>query len=278
MQNRYVGDVGDFLKYGLLNFLFQNQSASPKFKLGVNWYLVPDEKNKADGKYTDYLKPENRFSKKENRFSKKLQECNPKLYRQMNEIVFVKKKRNIAEIEKGNVLPQGTIFYSELIGYDDMSRKAWHQAALEKLEKADVVFLDPDNSIETMKMYSAGKISPKHALFEEIGDYYEREQSVIIYNHKNRQKEEIYQERFKELRRKLESATGKATPIYILRAHRYTVRDFIFLVQRKHKKRMDKLISSFMTTGWKEHLTLLPLDAFLLKLLHNAGGPGITDT
>jgi hypothetical protein len=251
MQNRYVGDVGDFLKYGFLNFLFQNQSASPKFKLGVNWYLVPNEKNKADGKYTDYLKPENRFSKK-------LQECNPKLYRQMKEIVFVKKKRNIAEIEKGNVLPRGTIFYSEPIGYDNMSRTAWHQAALEKLEKVDVVFLDPDNGIETVKMYSAGEISPKHALFQETVDYYERGQSVIIYNHKSRQKEEIYQERFKELKRKLESSPGKAAYIYILRANRYTVRDFVFLVQRKHEKRIKKLISSFMTMEWKEHFTRLP--------------------
>lgn len=251
MQNRYVGDVGDFLKYGLLDFLFQNQSVSPKLKLGVNWYLVPDEKNKADGKYTNYLKPEKRFSKK-------LQECNPKLYRQMNEIVFVKKKRNIAEIEKGNVLPRGTIFYSAPIGYDNTSRKAWHQAALEKLEKTDVVFLDPDNSIETLKMYSAGKISPKHTLFQEIVDYYERGQSVIIYNHKSRQKKEIYLERFKELSRKLESSTGKEAPIYILRARRYTVRDFVFLVQRKHKKLMEKLISSFMTRGWEEHFTPLP--------------------
>ena len=159
MQNRYVGDVGDFLKFGLLNFLFQNQSASPKFKLGVNWYLVPDEKNKADGKYTDYLKPKNRFSKK-------LQECNPKLYRQMNEIVFVKKKRNIAEIEKDNVLPKGTIFYGELLRYDNIPleereriRKEWHSAALKKLRGADVIFLDPDNGIETEKMSSAPKKS-----------------------------------------------------------------------------------------------------------------------
>jgi len=248
MQNRYVGDVGDFLKYGLLNFLFQKQSACPKPKLGVNWYLVPDEKNKADGKYTDYLKPENRFSKR-------LQECNPKLYRQMNEIVFVKKKRNITEIEKGNVLPKRTIFYSEPIGYDNTSRQKRHQEALKKLGKADVVFLDPDNGIETVKMHSAGEISPKHVLFQEIVDYYKRGQSVIIYNHKSMQNEKTYQERFGKLR----SLAGKAATIYILRAHRYTCRDFVFLVQQKHKKLIDELRSSFMTSEWKEHFRCVEL-------------------
>ncbi len=241
MQNCYVGDVGDFLKYGLLNFLFQNQSASPKFKLGVKWYLVPDEKNKADGKYTDYLKPENGFSEK-------LQECNPNLYRQMNEVVFVRKKRSIAEIEKGNVLPRGTIFHSEPIGHDNTSREAWHQAALEGLEKADVVFLDPDNGIETVRAYSARKISPKHALFKEIIDYYERGQSVIIYNHKSHQKEEVYQERFGKLR----NLAGKAADIYILRGHRSTCRDFVFLVQQKHKNLIEELLTNFTKSTWGE--------------------------
>lgn len=37
MQNRYVGDIGDFAKYGLLWAL------SPQKRLGVAWYLYPDE-------------------------------------------------------------------------------------------------------------------------------------------------------------------------------------------------------------------------------------------
>lgn len=51
MQDKYVGDVGDFGKYGLLRALFSN---SP-FKLGVNWCLVEKEDKKNDGKHTAYL-------------------------------------------------------------------------------------------------------------------------------------------------------------------------------------------------------------------------------
>ncbi len=37
MQNRYVGDIGDYAKYSLLRAL------SRGCKLGVSWYLFPDE-------------------------------------------------------------------------------------------------------------------------------------------------------------------------------------------------------------------------------------------
>ena len=58
MQNRYVGDIGDFGKYGLLRSLcgvseILNSHHSPR--LGVVWYLYPDESHDSDGKYTGYL-------------------------------------------------------------------------------------------------------------------------------------------------------------------------------------------------------------------------------
>ena len=45
MQNRYVGDIGDFGKYGLLRALYHGR------QLGVAWYLCPDDvtiRNPAD--------------------------------------------------------------------------------------------------------------------------------------------------------------------------------------------------------------------------------------
>ena len=57
MKNQYVGDIGDYGKYGLLRFL-----AERGIQIGVNWYLTKDEKNKlGDGKFTDYLEQENEW-------------------------------------------------------------------------------------------------------------------------------------------------------------------------------------------------------------------------
>lgn len=43
MQDRYVADVGDFGKYGLLCYLagITCDSNEDKLKLGVIWYLTP---------------------------------------------------------------------------------------------------------------------------------------------------------------------------------------------------------------------------------------------
>ena len=50
MKNQYVGDIGDYGKYGLLRFL-----ASHGIKIGVNWYLTEND-GSTDGKFTTYLK------------------------------------------------------------------------------------------------------------------------------------------------------------------------------------------------------------------------------
>jgi len=58
MQNRYVADIGDYGKYGLLSFICKNTG----LHLGVNWYLVNPEEvgenENSDGNKTQYLKSE----------------------------------------------------------------------------------------------------------------------------------------------------------------------------------------------------------------------------
>ncbi len=45
MQDRYVGDIGDFAKFGLLRYIL---SGLPQLKLGVQWYELPDEAHNTD--------------------------------------------------------------------------------------------------------------------------------------------------------------------------------------------------------------------------------------
>ena len=45
MQNQYVGDIGDFGKYGLLREIFGRPEVPESgcgLRLGVAWYLSPD--------------------------------------------------------------------------------------------------------------------------------------------------------------------------------------------------------------------------------------------
>jgi hypothetical protein len=50
VKNSYVGDIGDFGKYGLLRIL-----GKTGLSLGVVWHLTPDEQEHEDGRFTDYL-------------------------------------------------------------------------------------------------------------------------------------------------------------------------------------------------------------------------------
>ena len=48
MQNRYVADLGDFGKYGLLKYLCRG------LRLGIIWYLVSNESHNSDGRHIRY--------------------------------------------------------------------------------------------------------------------------------------------------------------------------------------------------------------------------------
>lgn len=62
MQDRYAGDLGDFLKFGLLQHLCGGDSNAAALQLGVVWYLVPDECHNDDGKHIAYLQADWRHS------------------------------------------------------------------------------------------------------------------------------------------------------------------------------------------------------------------------
>ena len=95
MQNRYFGDVGDFSKYGMLRVLLKSG-----LKVGINWYLFPDQGHNKDGKHTAYLVND----------THELRNCDVFLYD------FLKKsisgKRHISIIENSELLGS-TIYYSK---------------------------------------------------------------------------------------------------------------------------------------------------------------------
>jgi hypothetical protein len=54
VQDQYFGNVGDFVKFGLLRHLLS--ASKPTSKLGVIWYRTPNGMgNEGDGKHANYL-------------------------------------------------------------------------------------------------------------------------------------------------------------------------------------------------------------------------------
>ena len=80
MQNRYVADVGDFGKFGLLRALagVTGSDDGPRLSIGVVWYRPSKETGPpGDGKKRDYLD-----SSRQQRF----EECDPELFGHLKEI------------------------------------------------------------------------------------------------------------------------------------------------------------------------------------------------
>ena len=132
MQDRYAGDIGDFVKLGLL------RAISPGQRLGVAWYRFPDEDHNRDGRHVSYLeRPEGHAV------------LDPELLGHLRNVV--KDARSIASL-----LPIiGTAAsFDESLDVQGVPahlrrnwRKAWFARALEKLADCNLVFADPDNGI-----------------------------------------------------------------------------------------------------------------------------------
>jgi hypothetical protein len=56
MQNRYVGDIGDYVKLAILRRLAFGRS------LGVAWWLFPNEHHNSDGAHREYLRHRNKWA------------------------------------------------------------------------------------------------------------------------------------------------------------------------------------------------------------------------
>ena len=117
MQNKYVGDVGDFGKHGLLRFLSgmtDPEGPEPRLRVGLIWYMQHDEihgtdkkKINGDGRFTGYLDL--------TRQNMKLYgNCDPELWSKLGHLVG-QDRRCVHCAEEARLLPEDTKFYDALL-------------------------------------------------------------------------------------------------------------------------------------------------------------------
>lgn len=95
MKNQYVGDIGDYGKYGLLRFL-----ARHGIKIGINWYLTEND-DSADGRFTNYLeKPDDRY-------------YDPELYDELRKVAFLTNK-TVQMVEEADLIP-GAVYFNSIL-------------------------------------------------------------------------------------------------------------------------------------------------------------------
>lgn len=241
MQDRYAGDVGDFGKIGMLR-----QLAESSLRIGINWYLTykPKEHSNADGKHIGYLN-NNLF-----------RGCDDPLLGSLHTIA--NGTRSIAALEEANLIPNA-LYYSEILkpGCEkNFNRFTWYRKSLETLSESDIIFCDPDNGLIVKSVSQKSAKSDKYILSDEVISYYQAGKSLIFYNHRCREKEQIYLQRFQPLKQSNELAGAEWRGLKFVRG---TVRDYIFIVQEKHLTAVDTAIKNMMKTNWSNHFSKLDI-------------------
>jgi hypothetical protein len=179
MQNPYTADIGDYGKYMLLNAL-----AGSDLRLAVVWYLNPNVAESGDGKFTSDL---SEAKEKDYRFA------SPNIYDALRKIVR-NGVRQVSRIKKEGILPANTIFSEAPLRYLEFrsaverkkAREDWLLGALNETKEAVLVFVDPDNGLEVKSHARHSKLGAKYAFENEIRAFWERNQSILVYQNVNR--------------------------------------------------------------------------------------------
>jgi len=161
MQDRYVADVGDFGKFQLFRYLFNNDKSPLNGKeLSQIWFMHKGEGEvNNDGRHIDYFE---RMLGTDEYLENSLLD------------VIMRDKREVTELENLKLLKNAKFFYEEVPrALED--RYLWLNTALTFSNKSQIVAVAPDNGI-ALKCNRAEKCFD----FLTLGEHY----SQKVYPHK----------------------------------------------------------------------------------------------
>lgn len=260
MQDRYAGDLGDFLKLGLLRWLVAPARDEQPLRLGVVWYLTADESHNADGKHVAYLDSAHRHAGR-------LRALDVDLYERLATLVLAG-RRNVDELERSGVLPPETPTHRSLLNLTDLPvgdrsgrlerRCTWLSAALSATQGCDVVFLDPDNGLRPSghRVPRHRTKSVKHAYLDEVAAFARRGQSVVAYHHADRSAPvaEQARRRMAELAEVLDAVPLATGPLGAVQASRGTTRLFLVAPATAHVDRLSRRLRALEQSPWSAEL------------------------
>ena len=231
MKNQYVGDIGDYGKYGLLRFL-----ASYGIKIGVNWYLTEND-GSTDGRFTTYLKnPADRV-------------YDPELFDALQNIADHPDK-TVKMIKQAGIIPDAE-FFGEMLKSSSLkadarewNRRLWFNNSTLMLGNAELIFADPDNGISYRKT-ARTKDSEKFILPEDVAEYYNSGRNVVYYCHKGRRKQEAWEQAKAEIRNHIRDAQ-----LLAVTCHRGTQRSYIFVLHPDCYMKYERIITAFLDSEW----------------------------
>jgi hypothetical protein len=256
MQDRYAGDVGDFMKLGLLRWLVAPTPFAPQRQLGVIWYRVPDESHNGDGKHIGYLDPSSTAGQD-------LRPLDADLYDRLRDMVAAD-NRSVAALAAGGVLPSSTRYYDRVLDFSDLDpsdraaravrRERWFHEAMVAVAPCSLVFLDPDNGLrrDDHPVPAHRNLAEKHVYLSEAQRLLDRGQSVVVYHHADRSERvpDQAQSRMEDIRDEL-----GVDPVAAVQASRGSARLFLVIPSNDHhRSELDDRLAALQLSNWGDEL------------------------
>ena len=269
MQNRYVADVGDFGKFGLLRALtgVVGSGDGRRLSVGVVWYRPSVETGPAgDGSKRGYLDSSRR---------QRYEECDPELFGHLKEISNA--NRNLNEIgDRGLLGGEPEDFYNRPIEVPERhwsrdkrreTRADWWNQALECVRGKQIVFVDPDNGLAPRSVPVTRKAATKYTyLQEEIASLTALDSApvIVIYHHLGRSFEgrpATHSEQVRKWAAKLTDGLGLGEEPEVLWYRRGTARAYFVLLESDTQQvaAVRKRLEAFRASPWFAHGHFTPL-------------------
>ena len=238
MQHRFVGDIGDYFKISILKGL------APGARLGVAWWLHPEQTHNNDGQHVDYLDNASRW-----------RHLNPTLFDQLRNVVTTG-TRHISSLEAA-LTGLDVRFAGDAIPIDcaprqrPAAREVWFGQVLRAMEGTELAFVDPDNGLEPSSYRETLASSAKSIRISEVKRLARDGRSVLVYHHQTRRKGGHSE----EIRHWASTLRGEGfKTVDALRAPAYSPRVF-FLINATElfRRRAEEL-----HRHWGPHLTWHP--------------------
>lgn len=240
MHPNFIGDIKDYPKYSLIRALAGVKLPKKnQLRIGLHWYHNDQVPPAGHGQNRKFLQNANIFRK----LDADLFDLLMAFEEPMN--------RTFEYFEAHGILPLKTQFYGAQISFPNKNaskqnrlvRLAWTQKAHRVLGNAQLILIDPDNGLERPSYDRFERAALKHAYFEELRVFWERDQSLVVFQ------DSIYRKPSEESVRRVEQFRrhGYKGRMYPLLFDNGTARVIYFVAPAtKHRTKIVARIKEFL--------------------------------
>ena len=257
MQDRYAGDVGDFIKLGLLRWLVAPSPFAHVYQLGVVWFRVIDDEQATDDTQVGYLDPASAAGED-------LRPLDSQLYDRLRSLVAAG-DRSVNSLARSGLLPENTLYFDRVLSFADLAstdrgaqvvrRERWFHEAMVAVASCSLVFVDPDNGLrrDDNAVSSPRDNAEKHMYLSEVGRLLERGQSVVACHRVD--PSEAVGAPAASMMTDIHETLG-VEPLASVRAPRDETRVFIVIPHPRHRSDLEDRLGALQLSRWGDELRL----------------------